>query len=73
VDPKYRRKGAASALLESTIRRLRRRGVTRYSLMVKVSNRAARAFYEKYGFSKVRTVRGYYEDGSDGLLMLRKW
>jgi ribosomal-protein-alanine N-acetyltransferase len=39
--------------------------------MVRVTNREARAFYEKYGFRKVRTVRGYYEDGGDGWLMAR--
>jgi len=71
VDPAARRGGAASALLESTLRRLSRRGVVRIRLMVKVTNRKARAFYEKYGFDKVRIVRGYYEDGADGLLMAR--
>jgi len=71
VDPAERRSGAASALIESTFRRLARRGVVRIRLMVKVTNRKARAFYEKYGFDKVRIVRGYYEDGADGLLMAR--
>jgi [ribosomal protein S18]-alanine N-acetyltransferase len=61
----------ASALLESTLRRLRRRKVGRLVLMVRVTNEAARAFYGKYGFEKVRIVRRYYEDGSDGLLLER--
>jgi ribosomal-protein-alanine N-acetyltransferase len=69
VDPRVRGKGVASVLMESTLRRLRRRGIGRVGLMVKVTNRAARAFYEKYGFRKVRIVRGYYEDGKDGWLM----
>jgi len=69
VDPPARGKGMASALLESTLRRLRRRQVARFSLMVRVSNAVARKFYEKYGFSKDRVVRGYYEDGADGCLM----
>jgi ribosomal-protein-alanine acetyltransferase len=71
VDPPVRGKGAASALMESTLRRLRLRGVGRLGLMVRVTNREARAFYEKYGFRKVRTVRRYYEDGRDGWLMVR--
>ena len=71
VDPGHRRRGAASALMESTWRRLRRRDVTRLWLMVRVTNRKARAFYEKYGFHKVRIVRGYYEDKSDGWLMAK--
>ena len=67
VDPAYTGKGAASALMDSTLRRLRRRGVTRLRLMVKVTNRRALGFYEKYGFRKIRRVARYYEDGADGL------
>jgi|SRR5579883_618717 len=69
VDPAARGQGAGSALLESTLRRLKRRRVPRFGLMVRVSNDPARKFYEKYGFRRLRTVRGYYEDGEDGLLM----
>jgi len=71
VDPASRVKGAGSALMTSTLRRLRRRNVARIVLMVKATNAPARAFYEKFEFHKVRVVRGYYEDGSDGLLMAR--
>ena len=71
VDPSSRQTGAASALLESTVRRLRRRGVARLHLIVRVNNRAAQAFYRKYGFRRLRVVRGYYEDGGDGIAMTR--
>ena len=71
VDPASRGKGAASALMDSTLRRLRRRKVARLVLIVKLTNAPARRFYERYHFHKVRIVRGYYEDGSDGLLMSR--
>jgi ribosomal-protein-alanine N-acetyltransferase len=71
VDPTERGKGAASALMESTLRRLRRRGVVRLGLMVKVTNRKALAFYLKYGFRKVRIVRGYYEGRGDAWLMAK--
>ncbi len=72
VDPAVRGQGFASALMDSTLRRLRRRRIASLRLMVRVTNRAARAFYEKYGFEKVRVVRGYYEDGTDGLLMAKR-
>ena len=72
VNPAARQAGAASALLESTLRRLRRRGVGRLHLVVRVTNRPAQAFYEKYGFRRVRVVRGYYEDGGDGIAMSRE-
>jgi ribosomal-protein-alanine N-acetyltransferase len=71
VDPAKRSKGAASALLESTLRRLRRRGVERINLVVRAGNRPAQAFYEKYGFRRLRRVPGYYEDGADGIAMAR--
>jgi len=71
VDPSMRQAGAASALLESTLRRLRRRGATRLRLVVRVTNAPAQAFYEKYGFRRVRVLRGYYEDGGDGIAMSR--
>jgi ribosomal-protein-alanine N-acetyltransferase len=69
IDPAVRRSGAASELLNATLRRLRRRGVRRLSLTVRVSNRKARALYEKYGFEKERLVRGYYHEGGDGVRM----
>jgi len=71
VDPNMRGCGVASALMESTLRRLRLRGVSRFGLMVKVTNETARAFYQKYGFNNVRRVRRYYEDGQDGWLMAK--
>ena len=69
VDPAARGKGAASVLMKSTLRRLRRRGVPRLSLMVRMTNTVARSFYEKSGFRRLRLVREYYEDGEDGQLM----
>ena len=69
VDPPARGKGVATALLRSTLRRLRRHKVERLSLMVKLTNAVAREFYGKFEFTKVRIVRGYYEDGTDGCVM----
>ncbi|MBZ5576895.1 MAG: GNAT family N-acetyltransferase [Acidobacteriia bacterium] len=69
VDPARRQAGVASALLDSTLRRLRRRRVRRIHLVVRVTNRPARTFYEKYGFRRIRLIRGYYEDGGDGIAM----
>jgi len=71
VEPAARGKGVASALLESALRRLARRGAGRLNLVVRVTNQPARAFYEKYGFRRVRIVPGYYEDGGDGVAMSR--
>jgi ribosomal-protein-alanine N-acetyltransferase len=71
VDPAVRGSGAASALLESTLRRLRWRRVARLHLVVRVGNRAALAFYEKYGFRRIRRLAAYYGAGRDGIAMSR--
>ena len=71
VDPGFLSKGAASALMDSSLRRLRRRGVTRLGLMVNVMNFRALGFYKKYGFRKLRRVPRYYEDGTDGISMAK--
>jgi ribosomal-protein-alanine N-acetyltransferase len=71
VLPAFRGKGAASALLDSTLRRLRRRKVVRLALMVKVANHPALHFYEKYGFRTLRRVARYYEDGADGFSLAK--
>jgi len=69
TNPESRRAGVASALLGSTLRRLRRLKVARIGLMVRVTNHTAIRFYMKFGFTKVKRVPEYYEDGNDGWLM----
>ena len=71
VDPACLGRGAASALMDSTLRRLRRRGITRFGLMVKVTNLPALSLYKKFGFRKLRRVARYYEDGADGLSLAK--
>ena len=71
VDPAQRQAGIASALLTSVLRRLRRRGIGRIHLIVRVTNLPAQKFYEKYGFRRIRLVRAYYEDGGHGIAMGR--
>jgi [ribosomal protein S18]-alanine N-acetyltransferase len=73
VDPSYRHKGIAKKLLASALRRLRRRGVDRFHLMVRVTNPIAIRFYENHGFQKTRLARRYYEDGGDGWRMAKCW
>ena len=67
ILPSMRGKGAANVLMASILRRLRVRGIPRIALTVKETNARARAFYEKYGFRRVRRVPRYYEDGEDGI------
>ena len=71
VDPGYRRQGLAGALIRRVLRELQAGGVRRVELMVRVNNTAGEQLYRSFGFRRVRTVRRYYEDGGDGILMVR--
>jgi [ribosomal protein S18]-alanine N-acetyltransferase len=73
VLPPFRGSGVAQALMNRAIAHLRRAGADRVSLMVKVANHRAIAFYIRLGFRRVRRVREYYEDGRDGWLMTRRF
>lgn len=65
VDPACRRFGIASALLEALIAEGRVRGLTRLTLEVRPSNRAAVALYEKKGFQKDGVRPGFYRDPAE--------
>lgn len=69
VAPEHRRKGVASALLTQLFSAAK--GVQRARLEVRFSNHPARAFYAKHGFREVAVLPHYYEDGEDGILMIR--
>ena len=69
VDPSYRGRGIAQALLNATISQLRAGSLR---LMVSTSNAAALRFYQQFGFSQVRKVPGYYGVGRDAWRMRLK-
>jgi [ribosomal protein S18]-alanine N-acetyltransferase len=66
-----KREGIATALLQAAIDLLRHRDIAILHLEVAAPNEAARALYEKAGFTQSGLRRRYYADGSDAL-MLRK-
>jgi ribosomal-protein-alanine N-acetyltransferase len=70
VDPPVRRRGIASALLESMIDRA---GADEpFTLEVRPSNTGAIALYEGFGFRAAGTRPRYYHDtGEDALIMWR--
>lgn len=69
VFPEARRFGVGEALLRFTLRALRRRKVAVWRLMVRIDNEEAVRFYKGLGFTRVRTVKGYYGPGRDGWAM----
>jgi len=72
VDPRNRRAGAGTALLEAVIEEGRPAGGRIVMLEVRRGNDPARRFYEKHGFRTVGERPGYYrETGEDAVLMER--
>jgi [ribosomal protein S18]-alanine N-acetyltransferase len=66
VDPRYRGRGIAQALLDATVARLRARTLR---LMVSTTNTPALSFYRQYGFVRTRLVKRYYGAGRDAWRM----
>ena len=70
VDPRWRRRGVAQALLEQMIER---GGPDEpYTLEVRTSNTPAIVLYERFGFLAAGTRPRYYRDtGEDAVIMWR--
>jgi ribosomal-protein-alanine acetyltransferase len=71
VAPEARRRGIGRALVEAGLAEAARRGAGRCFLEVRPGNRAAVRLYEALGFRKGGRRPGYYQDGSDALVMRR--
>lgn len=71
VEPAFRRRGIARALLEAGLAALRRRGAGEVFLEVRVSNAAAQALYRQAGFRPVGQRPGYYRSPREDALVLR--
>ncbi|HBY62444.1 MAG TPA: hypothetical protein DEH78_21690 [Solibacterales bacterium] len=66
VGARFRRRGIAGRLLESQLN-----GTDSVFLEVRESNTAARALYEKYGFTVAGTRRNYYDDPPESAIVMR--
>ncbi len=71
VDPRFRRRGLATKLMEHGLAWLRQQGMSEVWLEVRVSNKAARLLYQKLGFSEMRRLWRYYGD-EDAVVMARR-
>ena len=72
VDENYRCRGIGTRLLKKLLMNLRTNGAVEIELEVRVSNKKAIEFYQRNGFVKIRRVSGFYEDGEDGYIMVKK-
>lgn len=70
VDPDWRRRGIARALIRDMLEGARHRGITQVFLEVRPNNVEALGLYERFGFRVIGRRKGYYVDtGEDALVM----
>jgi ribosomal-protein-alanine N-acetyltransferase len=73
VAAEHRGRGLGSALMRHIMQDVVDQGVTRATLEVRESNRAARQLYESLGFISAGIRRGYYtEPAEDALILWRE-
>lgn len=71
VLPAHRRRGLAERLMSHLEHVLRIKGVTTVALEVRAANTDAQRLYRRAGYMEVQRLPRYYNDGEDGLLMIR--
>jgi ribosomal-protein-alanine N-acetyltransferase len=69
VLPSERRRGIANALLAACEHAWRTAGVRGAWLEVRRDNRGALLLYERRGWTDAGLRRGYYDDGTDAVVM----
>ncbi|MDO9452521.1 MAG: GNAT family N-acetyltransferase [Stagnimonas sp.] len=67
VSPEARGQGLGDRLIATAERAARAEGRHRLRLEVRADNTAARRLYDKRRYRDVAALKGYYEDGADGL------
>jgi [ribosomal protein S18]-alanine N-acetyltransferase len=71
VAPQARGRGVAQALIHAAEAEAIRCGRVRMRLEVRVDNAPAQALYARLGYDVEGILPGYYEDGGDGLRLVR--
>jgi ribosomal-protein-alanine N-acetyltransferase len=72
VVPRARRLGVGSALLTAAEKRMEDAGVSAVALETAVNNGPAIRFYRQSGYFVEKTVRGYYSNQLDALVMVKE-
>ena len=70
VSPACRREGVASFLMEAMLDFCRREGIHFVTLEVRLSNSAAQALYQKFGFQKQGLRPGYYQSPPEDAVLM---
>jgi len=69
VDEKHRRRRIGSTLINSILKKLRERNVSKVYLEVRKSNSAAKNLYLKFNFKVKKLIKNYYPNDEDAYLM----
>ena len=69
VLPEYEGHGFGRAMLEQMHERARVQGAERILLEVRADNPRAQRLYERNGYRAIHVRRGYYDDGTDAIIM----
>jgi ribosomal-protein-alanine N-acetyltransferase len=70
VHPNFRRKGIGTKLWGELLKLFKNNNVKIARLEVRKSNSIAQNFYKKIGFKKIGTIKNYYENGEDAIVMV---
>lgn len=69
VDPDWRRSGIGERMMVAFVKEAQRRNLEEITLEYAVSNAAAEALYEKFGFAREGLRKAYYQDtGEDAVV-----
>lgn len=69
VAPERQRSGIGRLLMQTAEEHLVSTGCVAFMLETGVGNDAALAFYRRLGYAETGRIPGYYQDGSDALVM----
>ncbi|HET9645580.1 MAG TPA: GNAT family N-acetyltransferase [Burkholderiaceae bacterium] len=72
VQIAHRRRGVASALVRWLEDSARVAGIAQVFLECRISNSGAVTFYRRHGYEEVRLLRGYYGEGTEDAVRMRK-
>lgn len=70
IDEAYRGRGLGAALTSALLEEGRTRGITAFTLEVRVSNQTAIHIYEKIGFRSAGVRKGFYEKPTEDALIM---
>lgn len=73
VKSSMRRQGIGEALLTALVKQLLEMNIFLVYLEVRENNQNARSFYKHLGFAERNVISGYYRDGENAIVMVRRF